>query len=219
MLRGGYSRTTEDGATEPPGIEGVMLEPGRTAAMVTVWDWSNPEKRLRSQGPSTAGGRRSRPGGLTELALKLGENVPGHQTLDAASQGGHLAHQPRRNVEVVLSGHHEDGLDFGSELAIHVGHLEFVLEVRDGSQAAEDDADALAACVLNEQALEVVHLDARIRAGLPNQLFALLDRKQRQRLVGIVGNRDDEPVEYFQPSLHEAQVTVGQWIEGSGIQG
>ena len=46
----------------------------------------------------------------------------------------------------------------------------------------------------------------------------LLQRKER-RLVGIRGDADDDAVEYAGRAPHQVLVTIGDRIEGAGIDG
>jgi len=45
-------------------------------------------------------------------------------------------------------------------VTIHVGHLELILEVRDGSEASQDDAGIAPVRIIHQQPVEVIDLDA-----------------------------------------------------------
>ena len=94
--------------------------------------------------PSNAGaGGPSGAARGAELAPEPFRHVRRDEARHVPAEGRHLAHQPRRDEEVVLAGHDEDRLELGQELAVHVGELELVLEVGDGPQAAQHGVDAL----------------------------------------------------------------------------
>src|SRR5690349_13141670 len=67
-----------------------------------------------------------------------------HHAVDGGAVAGHLLDEPRRDVGVLLVRHHEHGLHGGLELAVHQRHLELVLEIGDGPDAAHDAVGALA---------------------------------------------------------------------------
>ena len=50
--------------------------------------------------------------------------------------------------------HEEYGFDFGREPAIHESHLQFVLVVGDGANAADNDAGAALGRVAHQQSVE-----------------------------------------------------------------
>mgnify|MGYP006985672778 CR=1 FL=1 len=55
-----------------------------------------------------------------------------------ATQSCDFTHHGGRDEHVLLSRCQKHGFDLGIEAAVHSGHLEFVLEVRYGAQAAQD---------------------------------------------------------------------------------
>src|SRR3989442_2820050 len=73
-----------------------------------------------------------------------------------------LFDQPRRDVRVLLVRHEEHRLDGRPQLAVHERHLELVLEVRHGADAAHDAVGALAGDEVDEEPVE--RDDAQMRA-------------------------------------------------------
>ena len=81
-------------------------------------------------------------------------------------------------------GRHEEGLDAG-QLAVHLGHLQLVLEVADRAQALHDHRDLVGAAVVDQQALEAVDGDVgQVGDGLAQQLHALVDGEQARPCRG-----------------------------------
>ena len=74
-------------------------------------------------------------------------------------QSDDFLHQPRADEGVRLAGHEKDGFDFGPKAAIHERHLQFVFVIRDGADAAQDDAGAALGRVVHQQAVEGADLD------------------------------------------------------------
>jgi len=108
-------------------------------------------------------------------------------------------------------------------VAVHVGHLQLVLEVRDGPQTAQHDPRLLATAVIDQEAFEGVHLDAlRIGADLLQRLAdhgdALVHAEERM-LALVVEYGDDDGVEGDQVAHQDAGVAVGDGIERTGIDG
>src|SRR5262245_59307505 len=81
MLRGGYSRTTEDETTEPPGIEGVMLDPGRAAVMVTVYNCSSGQKGWQVKKTAGTACAAHAPADFPNLLCSLARTFPGTKPL------------------------------------------------------------------------------------------------------------------------------------------
>src|SRR5256884_3140743 len=100
-----------------------------------------------------------------------------------SSKTRNLFYQSRRNIRVFLVRHEEHRLDGGPQLAVHERHLELVLEVRDGTDAAHDAVRAFARDEVDEEPVEgddaQVRAYAEVRGGLVDHLEALLDGEQR----------------------------------------
>jgi len=98
-------------------------------------------------------------------------------------------------------------------VAVHVGHLQLVLEVCDRAQAAQHHLDVLAAAVVHQETIERVDLDARLGAhGFADHVDAFLHAEQRL-LLGVGEHRDDQAIDHHQTTFDDAQVTVGDRVE------
>src|ERR1700674_2586078 len=73
-----------------------------------------------------------------ETCTKAALYGSGNQPYKGAAQRGNFAHQPRTQIGISPGRHHENRLQAGVELAVHPGHLEFVLVVADGAYAAQN---------------------------------------------------------------------------------
>ena len=80
-------------------------------------------------------------------------------------------------------GHQENGFDIVVHLLVHGDHLELVLEVRDGPQAADDDLapHCSAKCIsrLSNGRASISAPLASLRASCITIVDALLEREQR----------------------------------------
>src|SRR2546428_12888836 len=106
------------------------------ACTARVDDGARSFRRSASTGSSSSAGsgRRFRRELLRQALLNDRWDQPG----DRRAVAGDLLDKPRGDVGVLLVGHEEPRLDGARQLAVHEGHLEFVLEVRDGADAAHD---------------------------------------------------------------------------------
>src|SRR5206468_1370219 len=57
-----------------------------------------------------------------------------HQAGEVAAQPGHFLDDRRRQIDVFLAGHEEDGLHALVQVAVHERHLQLELEVRHGTE-------------------------------------------------------------------------------------
>lgn len=147
----------------------------------------------------------------------------GDETFDAAAELKDLFDEPRADVGVSLRRHHEDGLDARLKSAVHERHLQLVLVIGDGADAAHDGVSLLLDGVLHQEPLEAIdrqaaraRLDAAERVA-QNRL-PLFDREQRL-LLRVDDDGDDDLVEEVAAATDDVEVTVRDGIEGAGIDG
>ena len=118
----------------------------------------------------------------------------------------------------LVVGHQEHGLDVALQAAVHEGQLEFVFEVRDGAQTAQDGTGPALGRVFHGQAGEGLHQDAVVVAhGLAGHGHAFFLGEEGE-LGRIVGHGHHDLVEDGQAAADEGQMPVGQGIEGAGIE-
>src|ERR1700684_1438305 len=99
--------------------------------------------------PAARDGSGCRAGALDETF----ETVRRDERGDVAAPLRDLLHQARGEEAVFRVSRHEQRVDPG-EAAIHLGHLQLVVEVADGAQALDDDGDVVTAAVVDDEALE-----------------------------------------------------------------
>ena len=103
--------------------------------------------------------------------------------------------------------------------AVHQGQLKFILEVRHRAQAAQQGADPALGRVFNGQARKGLHHHARfVLEGLAGHFHPFLMAEQRE-FWGIVGHGHDDPVKDVAAAPDQAEMAVGQRVEGAGIEG
>jgi len=138
---------------------------------------------------------------------------------DVAAEAEDFFDQARGDEGVLDGGEHEDGLDFGAELAVHERHLQFVFVVGDGADAADDDFGVQAAHEVDEEAVEGVHFDAgdAVRAA-EDELHPLRDGEQR-RLPFVLQHRHHDHVEQLRRPADDVEVSVRHRVERAGVNG
>src|SRR5450755_4251460 len=80
-----------------------------------------------------------------------------HQAFDGSAELRDFAYQTRTQVRIFFGGHHEHRLQTGLEFAIHQRHLQFILIVADGANAAHNDLGLDAQRVVHGEAIESVN--------------------------------------------------------------
>src|SRR3546814_1596230 len=101
--------------------------------------------------------------------------------LDIPAQARDLAHQRGRNEAVLLGGRQEQRLDFGNQVPVHAGQLEFVLEVRHRAQPAQQDSTTDFRDEMRQQRIETANLDvAVVRQRVAGQVHAQLQLQRSE---------------------------------------
>ena len=140
-----------------------------------------------------------------------------HETGHIAAQARDLAHQRRRNEAVLLGRGQEQGLHLRDQVAVHAGQLELVFEIGHRAQAAQQHAGTDFLDEVRQQRIEAAHFHVRVMGhGLAGQLHAQLERQGRA-LAGAVGDADDQALEQRRGAVDQVDVTVGDRVEGAGI--
>src|ERR671913_1784 len=96
--------------------------------------------------------RRGRivPAGCHTLLQRDGD-IGGDEAVGVATEQRHLSDQTRADERVARRRHQTDDLDLGREVVVHVGVLEFVLKVRDGTETSHNGRGAKGMSVLYGQ--------------------------------------------------------------------
>src|SRR5680860_1109982 len=117
----------------------------------------------------------------------------GHEIGDVATEPGDLLHERGGEVGVYGAGGEEEGLDV-ADAVVHLRHLQLVLEVADGAQSLDDDANVVSATEVHQQPGEGLHGDvAQMSGDLLQQRDPLADGKHRL-LALVLEATDDEMV-------------------------
>src|SRR5262245_39090077 len=102
--------------------------------------------RAYPDAPARAKGRGRPPlaaaGAVAELLAQALRHDRRHELGDVAPEPDELLQAGRAHVEILLARHQEDRLDLREEVLVHQRHLELVLEVRHGANAADHDVGA-----------------------------------------------------------------------------
>src|SRR5216684_9167868 len=141
---------------------------------------------------------------------------------DVAAQFADLLDETRGDELVAVGGHQEHGLDVRVEAGVYAGHLEFVFEIGDRAQAAQDYAGADRLGEMHQQGVERPDLDPLVVAVfevahlVADDLDPLVGREQRALGV-IAGDPDDQMIHHIQGAPDDVAMAVGDRIEGAGI--
>lgn len=104
-------------------------------------------------------------------------------------------------------------------MAVRVGHLQLVLEVRAAAHAAHDHARAVLAAGVDDQARGLCDLDAALALeGLAQEGAALLGIEE-PALRGMSRNEHDDLAEEFARAQHEVEVSEGDGVEAARKEG
>jgi len=132
---------------------------------------------------------------------------------------GDFAHDGARDELVLIRGRHEERLDIGQQVAVHAGHLEFVLEVGHGAQAAHDDGGVLFAHKVLQQARKAPDLHVGVVAqDFFGDFHALVDGEEGF-FVAAVRDADDDLVEQACGTAYQIFVAPGERVESARVDG
>jgi len=145
----------------------------------------------------------------------------GMTALHFAAERGHLPHQGGGEEGVVNFGRQEDRLDLVPQFAVHLRHLELVVEVRYGPQSPDDESGPDVAGEVDEEPRKGDALHPRLAAEhLLEDLQPLRDREQASlRLRGRPGDRHDQAVGEAERPPDHILVAEGDRVERAGVDG
>jgi hypothetical protein len=102
-------------------------------------------------------------------------------------------------------------------VTVHAGHLELVLEIGHGAQAAQQDAALHRAHEVRQQGVEADDFDVvMVRQRTARKLYAQLQR-QRRSLRWTLCNAHHYLFEQRCRPVHQVDVTIGDRVEGARI--
>src|SRR4030066_467835 len=99
---------------------------------------------------------------LPDVPEHLVPDQGGDQVVDLPAESRDLLGDVGADIGIALPRHHEDGVDLGRELLVHVRHLELVLEIRDGPKASHHDVGLHDAHVFDAEPPDGDHLPVRV---------------------------------------------------------
>ena len=107
----------------------------------------------------------------------------------------------------------------GLEFAIHESELELELEVGDGSEATDEGDGFLFAGEVDEEAVEGHDADVGEVAGDGADEVDAFVEGEEALLVVFAGDADDDFVEQAGGAFEDIEVTVGDGVKTSGVDG
>src|SRR5512146_2199146 len=160
---------------------------------------------------AAASGGRAVADALAKALEDVGWNEPG----DVAAEAENLLDHARAYKGVTAGGLQKDGLDFRCKTAIHQGHLELVLVIGDGANAAKDRRCSLTAREVDHETVKCG--DGNIverRRCFCQHLHALFHGEERI-LHRIDEDGDGELTEDARTTRDEIKVAVCRRIKGA----
>src|SRR5690606_25061035 len=137
---------------------------------------------------------------------------------DVAAQGGNFPHQGGRDVRILLRGREEQTFHIRSQLAVHVGQLEFIFEVGYRTQAAEQYVSADVTGEVRQQRGKPHHFDVgKLLEYFTRHVDPLFEREGGV-LLRAGGDGDDHLVEQFGRATNQVGMPLGDGVAGAGIE-
>src|SRR5438105_1806303 len=81
-----------------------------------------------------------------------------HQPGNIPAESEDLFHQPGTDKRISLIGHHEHSFDIRTKPAIHEGHLQLVLIIRNSANSAEQNLSGVFRRVIHQEPIEGIDL-------------------------------------------------------------
>src|SRR5690554_5713335 len=139
-----------------------------------------------------------------------------NESVHGATKTSDFFDQARAYIEVRFLGHHENGFNTIVEFSIHVGHLQFVLEIADGTKAAQEHVALTTFCVIYEQSFKGIDFDFVARKRFADHCDAFFET-EKWLFLNIDRDSDDDLVKNSQTALDNTNVATGQGIEAARI--
>jgi hypothetical protein len=106
-------------------------------------------------------------------------------------------------------------LDLTVQAAVHQGHLKFILEIRQGAQAAQDRAGPAPGGIIHQQPIERIDFHQGQAVQADSEHLLALVKGEEELLFGVFQDGDNDPVENLQPAMDQIQVAVRDGVERS----
>ena len=136
---------------------------------------------------------------------------------DISAKTGNFTNQAGGYVSILFRRGEKHGFDTGREITVHTGQLEFILEVGDGAQPAQNDTRLLLDHEIHQQVVKAADFDIPyVCQHFPRQRHAGFEGKG-SALVRTRCNRHQHTVEQSRSPLDQVRVAIGYGIEGSRI--
>ncbi len=151
---------------------------------------------------------------LTEMA-QVARDASRHQLLHITPHLKQFSNEGGGDGGEVRGGGEEEGLDAGVEEAVDTGDAVFVVPVGCVADAPEEGVDVETLAEVGGEAVVAEDLDTRIAGkATADGLHALLNAIEA-RLLTILTNGDDHPIEDGQSTLDNLLMPHSKGIEGS----
>lgn len=141
------------------------------------------------------------------------------EEVDLAAEASNFFDEARGDVGQLFAGHEEDGFEVGLEFAIHEGELKLELEVGDGAETANEGDGFLFAGEVDEETVEWHDADVGEVAGDGADEVDAFVEGEEALFVVFAGDADDDFVEEAGGAFEDIEVTVGDGVKTSGVDG
>lgn len=137
---------------------------------------------------------------------------------DVSAKRNYLPNEAAAGQSVLISGHNKDGFD-PPDGSVGQGELEFIPEVGDIPDAAEDGGSAGLLHKIDGEPGVFLDVDCGYVFQQRADHRDALGKGEEFRLLGIVSDGDDEPVEKSDASANDVEMAFGDGIKLAGEYG
>src|SRR3989304_3987241 len=154
---------------------------------------------------------------LPEFPVHPVPDQGGDQVVDLPAESRDLLGNVGADIGIALPRHHEDGVDLGGELPVHVRHLELVLEIGNGPEAPDHHVRIHLSHVFDEKPPEGVHLHVGVGASEFPEHAEPLGRREHGVLAQVFRHCHDHPGKDPRRPVDDVEVAERRGVERPGV--
>jgi hypothetical protein len=152
---------------------------------------------------------------------EAGDDLGGEEAFELLrlpAEGGDLLDEGGGGEAEIFAGHDEDGFD-GGDLAVGEGDAEFVVEVSEVAEAAEDGGGFAFFDELDREAFVGFDGDVGEAFGEGAEEFETFVDGEEEFLFRVDAHSDDEAVEELAAAVNDVDMAKRWGVKGAGVDG